>query len=326
MRLTGVVQAGAVVVVCAVSGCQLPLVQGAPTPAQSVTAALRELETARSVRMQGELTRGDRHYAVNLSSDDAGNVDGLVLPDRAPEVMVAGSSQRLLLKSEPYFLQMWGVVTGTRWVVAPDDPISGLVRTLTKRDELVKALRDAIGTDLEQKPGTDPDGTRTITYTGTRSGVSLIVPASGPPRPLHIATVPAHPLGNNLSDVGLRLMEYGKAVAPEMPAKYADMADRNTLPVNIVVDPAGAFSWDACDRAGCTMSRSVRNDGGRESTASATATFTVTRDSAGVQVLGSCTVTVPPLWNRQTTRVSCRAAFDSTGSYWGKVTIDNPIG
>lgn len=326
MRLLRPALASAVLVVLAmVAACQLPLVGGPSeqTPAQGVAAALHALETAHSVRMQGSFTFGDSHFTVNLSMDDESDVDGFILPDRASQVMVVGNSQHLLLKGASHFLQAWSVVTGVRWVQAPDDPLSGLVRTLLKRGELVKAVREAVGSDLERESGKEPDGTRTIRYTGKTSGVSLTVPAAGAPLPLRLVTVPAHPLADNLSDVSLGLVEYGKQVVPEMPQAFVDMADRNTLPVDIVADPNVGFTWDSCDTRGCTMSRGVRNDGGKDGTANVT--FTVTRDGAGAQVLATCKVAVPVLANRETTRVGCRANFDPYPSYWGRATIENPL-
>jgi hypothetical protein len=324
--LSGALRTAAVLALSAsVIDCQLPggIGASAPTPAQSAAAALRALQAARSVRMQGELTYADTHYTINLSMDSSSNVDGFVSPDRAAAVMVTGTAQRLLLKGAPHFLQVWSVVTGVRWVLAPDDPLNALVRTLMKRSEFVKALQDAIGTDVESETGREPEGTRTIKFSGRRSGVEVTIPAAGQPLPLRVVTPPAHALADGLSDVSLGLIEYGKPVATEMPDKYVDMGNRDTLPVHVVVDPAATFSWDACDSAGCTVSDGVRNDGGRDGTA--TATFTISRDSAATQVLTTCTVTIPVLANKQTTRIACHASYDTVGQHWGKMTITNPL-
>jgi hypothetical protein len=326
MRLPPALRGAAVVALSAsVLGCQLPFGIGAsaPTPVQSAADALRALQAARSVRMQGELTYADTHYTINLAMDSASNVDGFVSPERVATADVTGTAQRLLLRGASHFLQVWNVVTGARWVLAPDDPVNPLVRTVMNRSELGRSVRDAIGTDVGSETGKEPEGTRTITYTGRRSGVEVTIPASGQPLPLRLITPPGHALADGLSDLSLSLVDYGKPVPTETPDRYVDLANRDTLPVHIVVDPASAFSWDDCDSRGCTVSDGVRNDGGKDGTA--TATFTVSRDSAATQVLTTCTVTIPALGNAQTTRIGCRASYNTVGQYWGRVMIDNPL-
>lgn len=307
-------------------GCQLPFGIGAsaPAPTQLAAAALGALQAAPSVRMQGQLTHAGTRYTINLAMDSNSNVDGFVSPDNAATADVTGTAHRLLLRGAAHFLQVWNVVTGARWVLVPDDSVIPLIRTLMNRSELVKALRDAIGSDVDSAAGREPGGARTITLTGRRSGVEVTIPAAGQSRPLRVITPPGHALADGLSDLSLGLVDYGERVATEMPDRYVDMANRDTLPVHVVVDPASAFSWDSCDSRGCTVSDGVRNDGGTDG-GTATATFTISRDSAFTQVLTTCTLAIPALANGQTAKIGCRANYANVGQYWGKVTIDNPL-
>lgn len=323
MGLARAIRTAGALAVLTGAACQLPAIGGGstpPTPAQTVTTALHGFETAWSVRVQGDITFGDDRYTINLSIDRSANVDGLVVPGKAGPLSVAGTSRGLLLRGARYFQDVRKVYTGTRWVLAPDDAVSSLVGLVQDRATFAKVVRDAIGGDLGREQGKEPDGTKTVTFVGTHSGVRLTIPAAGTPLPLRLITPPGHPLSNGVADMSLSMAEYGKTVAPPEPDKFVNMADRDTLPVDVVVD--GKFSWDDCDSGGCTMSEDVRNTGGRDGTA--TATFNVSTDTAGKQIVASCSVTIPVLGNGQTTRVGCRANYDRSVEHWGSISITNP--
>lgn len=323
MRLGRAIRTAGALVALTGAACQLPAVGGAspPTPVQTVATALRGFETAWSVRVQGDITFGNDRYTVNLSIDRSSNVDGLVLPGKAGALSVAGTSRGVLLRGARYFQDVEKVYTGTRWVLAPDDVVSSLVRLVQDRTAFTKAVRDALGSDLESEQGKEPDGTKTVTFVGTRSGVRLTIPAAGTPLPLRLITPPGRPLSNGVADMSLGMTEYGKTVAPPEPDKFVSLSDRDTLPVDVVVD--GKFSWDDCDTSGCAMSEDVRNTGGRDG--AATATFNVSSDSAGKQIVATCSVPVPILGNGQTTRVGCRANYDRSVEHWGSLSITNPL-
>lgn len=323
MRLQRAIRTAGVLVAMTSAACQAPAIGGSspPTPAQTVATALHGFETAWSVRVQGDITFADDRYTLNLSIDRSSNVDGLVLPGKSGPLSVAGTSRGLLLRGARYFQDVEKVYTGTRWVLAPDDVVSSLVRLIQDRAAFARVVRDAIGGDLGSEQGKEPDGTKTVTFVGAGSGVRLTIATAGTPVPLRLITPPGRPLSNGAADLALSMAEYGKTVAPPEPDTFVELADRDTLPVDVLVN--GGFSWDACDAGGCTMSEEVRNTGGRDGTA--TATFNVSTDSAGKQIVASCSVQVPVLGNGQTTRVACHANYDRSVEHWGYVSITNPL-
>ena len=312
VRVGGACGALAVLVAATTGGCALP--GASQSPGRVLSDSLRAFTSAHSVNIKGTVTQDTTKYIVNLSTDDHSNVDAYIVIDGAG-INVRQVAGKLFFTSAAYF-QSQGAMTGGRWVLAPHDNLALLVGKLANRPELASALLAAAG-DVKQEEGPSMDGRKTIKLTG--AGMTVLVSGQGSGRPLQITTGPGHLLSNKLSDVHFDLSAYDQPVNVQAPTAFADLSDPNTLPVRVTVTN-DSFSFDSCDRSGCTLSAVVRNDGGKDGTA--TVNFHIKRSG---QEIGSCQVAVPVLGNRETRKVGCRINYAETGTVTGTVSVSNPV-
>lgn len=291
------------------ASCAGPI--GGPSPAQESIDAVHAFESARMVHMEGQVKQVALAYGVNLSMD-GDDVDGTVVVQDVP-VLVQRVGGKLFFRSNQYF-EPQGLVTSTRWVLAPNDNLAGVVHKLIDRSDLAKALLAVGGGNVERKDGPVIQGQKTDELVG--SALNVFVPTSGRQRPLRIQTASGHELRNQLRDVELDL-SYGRPAHVEVPSKYVDPSDRNTLPVRFVVVP-DTFDFESCDTRGCSLSTQVRNAGGRDGLA--TATFRVRQNGKEV---ASCIADIAVVGSGEATKVGCRTNYDRRLETSANVTINN---
>jgi len=265
------------------------------------------------VHLSGQVTDGDTVYSINLASD-ADQVNGGVDVKDVP-VLVEKVGGKLFFRGGAYFASQ-GSATGERWVLAPGDLLTNVVNKLINRSDLARALRKAAGDSVQRKSGPVIAGKQSDELAG--SGVSVFVASAGTGPPLRFQSAGGTELSDHFSNLKLDL-DYTKPVHLDMPAKFVDLNDRNTLPVHFV-DVPGTISFDSCTTQGCTLSVQVRNTGGLDG--AATVTFIVKRQ--GTQ-LGSCIADIKTVGPNQVTSASCHISFDDTVSVTAYLTVNNLV-
>ena len=307
------------VLVCAaacMAACALPGSSQVPTPSQVLGTRLAAFAAAKTVTMVGHVSFGGVTYPVSLRVDDHGQASGSLGLDRVlVSALITGG--RTFLRGAEYY-NAHGLATGGQWVLERDGSVVNLLAKLTDRKALTTALLAAAGSGVEQGPGADVGGVKTVKL--ATPDVSVTVPAAGGP-PTRIVTGVDTQLSDGFSDVQLDLSEYGKVAGIAAPDAFLDRAQPDTLPASYVavIAPDTPFNFDECDRSGCTLSASFHNLGGK--VGSATATFYVSR---GGTTLASCDVAIPAAAHDAVVRTGCRVTFANDSPFTGNVKIRNP--
>jgi hypothetical protein len=307
------------VLVCAaacMAACALPGSTQAPTAAQVLAARMAAFAAAKTVTMVGHVSFGGVTYPVSLRVDDHGQASGSVGLDRAlVGALLAGG--RTFLRDAGYY-SSHGLATGGQWVLESDGTVVNLLAKLADRKGLVAALVAAAGSGVVQGPGADAGGVKTVKLASP--DVSVTVPAAGGP-PTRVVTGVDTQLAGGFSDVQLDLSDYGVAASIAAPDAFLDRSQPDTWPASYVrvTGPDTPFSYDGCDRSGCTLSASFHNLGGK--VGSATATFYVSREGT---TLGSCDVPIPAAAHDAVVRTGCRVTFTYDARFTGNAQVHNP--
>ena len=304
--------------IAAAAACSLPL-PGGQSPAQMLSRALTTLRDSPSVKISGSAGRLDVNYGVVLSEERGGDASGAVT-DGLYMVNVRRLNGKIYLSGADFFQQMQQLHVGARWVTGGSDPVSQLVAALDDRSALVSALATLAGGTVSAVAGPQVDGGSSTWLVG--DGISVLVGERDPTRPLRLITVSGRMVGDQFSDLVLQVESTGVKVSRDLFPSVVDLADPNTLPMNVVVVP-GSFRYESCDGGGCTITSVVRDDGGKDGSASAT--FTVSHSG---QQVGSCLAAIPALANKETAKVGCRVNYPRstiTDIVVGHVTVSNPV-
>jgi hypothetical protein len=284
-----------------------------------LSRALTTLRDAPAVKISGAVRHVDVSYGVQLSEDRGGSASGAV-DDGRYLVAVRRLNGKVYLSGGDFFQQFQQLRVGTRWVTGGSDAVSELVAALVDRSALVSALATLTGGTVSAAPGPQVDGGSTTWLVG--EGVWVMVGERDPTRPLRLITLPGRAVAGQFSNLVLQVETTGVTIDRQLFPSVVDLADPNTLPIYVVAVP-GSFRYESCDSGGCTITSDVRNDGGRDGTASAT--FTVSHSG---QQVGICLVNVPALANKETVKVGCRVNYPrSTISdiVVGHVSVSNSL-
>jgi hypothetical protein len=303
--------------VVALGACSLPF-GGGPTPANMLSRALSTLRDSPSFKISGSLHRLNVSYGVVLSEDNRGGASGWVT-DGLYTIAVRRLDGRVLLSDQDFFQQFLQLRVGRLWVTEQSDPVSQLVTALADRSAVVSALSALAGGAVSAAAGPHVGGGTTTWLVG--EDVSVLIGDRDPTRPLGLTTTPGRTLAGELSDLALQFDGYGVPLNRDVAPGVVDLADPNTLPINVVKVP-DSFQFESCDGGGCTLSQVVRNDGGRNGHASAT--FTVSQSGKEV---GRCLADVPALGNNEAVKVACRLNYPRTAGVdsIGGVSILNSL-
>ena len=305
MRWKGIVLLGCLMLgACAAPGSASP----SPTPRQVLEARMRAFVAARSVSMAGHVTLSGKVYRLTLQTDDAGQVAGTVDVDQASASVVLAGGRAF--RND-----------GRRWALDRSEAVPGVLTRLADRRALASAVLAAAGTDVAQRRTNDPSGAPALKLTG--SEFSAFVPVAGSGPPTRLVTGVDSPLADGLAALELDLSAYGEPAHIAAPDPFYDPNDMSALPPSFAfvytADGPTTWSWDNCDRSGCTVSAAFVNNGGRAGTS--TATFFISR---GGVTLTTCDVAIPLVDHGQSTRAGCRASFDNSTSVTGTVRVRNP--
>jgi hypothetical protein len=305
-----------VCVVACLAACALPGSSQGPTASQALAARLAAFAGARTVTMIGHVSYSDVNYPISLQVDDRGEASGTVELDHVLVATLLTAGKAYLRNSQYYAGHQ--LATGGQWVLETSGPVVDLLTKLADRKGLAAALRTAAGSDVSQRPGTAAGGVKTLRL-GTID-VTATVPAAGGP-PTRLVTGVDTPLSDGLAEVRLDLSDYGLAATIAAPQTFLDRSQPDTWPAfySPAIGPDTPFSWDDCDRSGCTLNSSFKNTGGK--VGSATATFYVVRAGA---TLASCVVAIPAASYNSIVRTGCRVNFVYDSPANANVQIHNP--
>ena len=283
-------------------------------------SSLQAFAQAKSVRMMGTVTYGADAYDVDLSVDSRKRAAGTVT-HAGDVVTVFKDGEQVFMKGQQYFGKRLKFPVFDRTVLFPADPVSGLVAQLADRPGLAAAVEKAAGGNVSSRGGS-ANGVKTTTLAAPQ--VTVQVPQGTTKPPVQLDTSPATNLGGNLTQLHLKLGEYGATpVLPgSVPDTYVNSADPATWPPYFVyVDPPNLASSN-CDSSGCTWTSGFTNRGGK-GPGTASAHFFV---KLGDKEVAGCDAPLPPAGNEETVSASCRVSYDRTqgGNYVGTVLIRNP--
>jgi hypothetical protein len=307
------------VLVCAAActaACALPGSSQAPTPAQMLSGRLAAFAAAKSVTMSGHVVFDKETYRVSLLVDDRGQASG-TLGYGPFLVATLRAGGRTFLRSTDYYNSL-SLATADQWVLEADSHLLQLLTRLIDRKALAAALLAAAGPGVQQVASPDAGGVKMLRLASP--DLSTTTPAAGGP-PVRVVTGVDTALSDGLSDVQLDLSDYGKPPGIAAPDSFLDRAQPDSWPAHYtaVIGPDTPFSWEPCDRSGCTLTASFKNWGGR--VGSATATFYV---SLAGTTMGTCDVPIPVSGNGATVRAGCRVSFDFSQRVSGNVEVHNP--
>jgi hypothetical protein len=298
------------------AACGLPGQSQAPSPSQMLATRLAAFAAAKTVVMAGHVSFRGVSYPVSLQLDDQGQASGSV---ELEHILVSATfvGGHAFLQNSAYYTAH-SLATANQWVLEREGVVVDLLTRLADRKGLAAALRAAAGSDVRQGSGADAAGVKTTKLETT--DVSATVPASGGP-PSRVVTGLDTQLSDGFSDVLLDLSDYGKPAGIAAPSAFLDRAQPDTWPAyyTAVIAPDTPFSFEPCDRSGCTLSASFKNFGGKVGTA--TATFYVTVSG---NLLGTCDVPIPATSNGTLVRAGCRISYDNSQSVSGNVKVRNP--
>lgn len=305
-----------VCVVACLAACALPGSSQGPTGSQVLATRLAAFVAAKTVTMVGRVSYSDVNYPVSLQVDDRGEASGTVELDH---ILVGAllTGGKAYLQNKQYYAGHQ-LATGGQWVLETSGPVVDVLTKLTDRKGLAAALRTAAGSDVSQRPSAAAGGVKALRL--ETIDVSATVPATGGP-PSRLVTGVDTPLSDGLAEVRLDLSDYGLAATATAPQTFLDRGQPDTWPAfySEATGPDTPFSWDNCDRNGCTLNASFKNTGGK--VGSATVTFYVVRAGA---TLASCDVAIPQASYNSIVRTGCRVNFVYDTPASANVQIHNP--
>ena len=282
-------------------------------------SSLQAFAHASSVHMTGTVTYGADAYDVDLAVDSRKRAAGTVT-HAGDVVTVYKEGDQVFMKGKDYFGKRLKFPVFDRSVLFPADPVSGLVVQLADRPGLAAAVEKAAGGNVSSKGGS-ADGVKTTTLASPQ--VTVQVPQGTTRPPLQLDTSPATNLGGSLTQLHLKLGEYGTPVTGTAPDAYVNSADPTTWPPYFVY-VADTFAFQNCDNNGCTLAAAFTNNGGK-GPGSASVHFLVKKADNDAEIAG-CDAALPATDSGASATVSCRVVYDRSqgGRFSGTEVLHNP--
>jgi hypothetical protein len=263
---------------------------GATSPEELLHGARRAYLAAGSYHLTAAFARGGKHYRLDVAvqrpdARGTSEVDGLQV-----DLLVVGG--RTYRRGQDFFRQTSGEKTaklvGDNWVLQPDLDLQSFLDP-----HLLDDLQGA-------HPGIKSAGS--VSQHGYRAekliqGHRSLYVASRSPGYLVRVEDPHGELLPGASDLEIDFFDYGAPVAIASPPGFVDLSDPSTQPARFVV---AAVQSSDCDRSGCTLKATLRNEGGAGASA---AEFSV---EDGGAVIDSCRVAVAATAHKASQDISCR--------------------
>jgi hypothetical protein len=284
------------------AACSLPWQQPTRSSEQLLHDARGSYFSATTYHMTATFTKGGTHYRLDLQvhRPDATGTDQV--GDLKVELIVAGG--KTYRRGREFFRQAvsekMAKLVGDSWVLDADLDLVSLVSP-NLFDDL-----NSSRAKLTQAGGPVLHGYRTEKLSHGRT--SMYISSHGKAYPIRVEDQQGD-LVPGTTDLQIDFYEYGGDVTVVAPSSYVDLQDPATLPA--FFQALGVTQVpDQCDRSGCTLKATLRNDGRAGTT---TAEFSA--DFNGAQI-GSCTAEVPETAYQASVETSCRIATAEWTTWW----------
>ncbi len=315
-----------IVVIAALSGCNLPVGLDLPTTRSLETGATGTLAAADSFEITGSYSEGSNSWSIDLqvSRPDAEYVT-VTTPDLKLEAIILGN--KTYFRGQQFLsAHMGSDLLSRSFVKAAGDGwwkgSAGQVPHLTDLTNGNAFRSTFLGQAVTQRTDhVSIDGVDAVDLSGARGEV--FITAQAPYRVLRVR-LKHGVVVDGIRDADLRFVNYNHDFQISAPTNVIDFSNLTTLPpiyTVVSVDTSGCGSP-------CVVSALLKNLGGLVGArAPSTITFAMT-DTASRQVLGSCQArVVPDVAYNATTTVTCsidNVTAQSTNAATVTATPDNP--
>jgi hypothetical protein len=295
------VLAAALAAVMCLAACSLPWQQSTRSSEQLLHDAREAYFSAATYHMTATFTKGSTRYRLDLQvhRPDATGTDQV--GDLKVELIVVGG--KTYRRGREFFRQTVNEkiakLVGDSWVLDSELDLMTLVSPNLFDD--LKAAK----AKLNQGGGPVLHGYHTEKLSHGRT--SMYISSQGKAFPVRVEDQQGD-LVPGTTNLQIDFYEYGGAVTVTAPSSYVDLQDPSTLPPffqALELKPPSN-----CDRTGCTMAATLRNDG---RTGTTTAEFSA--DFNG-NVIANCTAEVPETAYKVNTETSCRIATADWTTWW----------
>jgi hypothetical protein len=315
-----------VVVIAALSGCDLPVGLDLPTTRSLETGATGSLSAADSFEITGSYSEGSNQWSIDLqlSRPDSEYVT-VTTPDLKLEAIILGTNT--YFRGQQFLSAHMGSDLVSRSFVkaAGDGWWKGSAGQIPHLADLTdgSAFRSTfLGQAVTQRTDhVSVDGIDAVDLSGARGEV--FITAQAPYRVLRVR-LKHGVVVDGIRDADLRFVNYNHDFQISPPTSVIDFSNLTTLPpiyTVVSVDTSGCGSP-------CVVSALLKNLGGLVGArAPSTITFAMT-DTASRQVLGSCQArVVPDVPYNATTTVTCsidNVSTQASNAATVTATPDNP--
>jgi hypothetical protein len=315
-----------VVVIAALSGCDLPVGLDLPTTRSLETGATGSLSAADSFEITGSYSEGSNQWSIDLqlSRPDSEYVT-VTTPDLKLEAIILGTNT--YFRGQQFLSAHMGSDLVSRSFVkaAGDGWWMGSAGQIPHLADLTdgSAFRSTfLGQAVTQRTDhVSVDGIDAVDLSGARGEV--FITAQAPYRVLRVR-LKHGVVVDGIRDADLRFVKYNHDFRISAPTNVIDFSNLTTLPpiyTVVSVDTSGCGSP-------CVVSALLKNLGGLVGARTpSTITFAMT-DTASRQVLGSCQArVVPDVPYNATTTVTCsidNVSAQASNAATVTATPDNP--
>lgn len=315
-----------VVVIAALSGCDLPVGLDLPTTRSLETGAIGSLSAADSFEITGSYSEGSNQWSIDLqlSRPDAEHVT-VTTPDLKLEAIILGNNT--YFRGQQFLsAHMGSDLVSRSFVKAAGDGwwkgSAGQIPHLTDLTDGNAFRSTFLGPAVTQRTDhVSVDGIDAVDLSGARAEV--FITAQAPYRVLRVR-LKHGVVVDGIRDADLRFVNYNHAFQISPPTGVIDFSNLTTLPpiyTVVSVDTSGCGSP-------CVVSALLKNLGGLVGArAPSTITFAMT-DTASRQMLGSCQArVVPDVAYNATTTVTCsidNVTAQTSNAATVTATPDNP--
>jgi len=315
-----------VVVIAALSGCDLPVGLGLPTTRSLETGATGTLAAADSFEITGSYSEGGNQWSIDLqlSRPDSEYVT-VTTPDLKLEAIILGNNT--YFRGQQFLSAHMGTdlvsrsfvkAAGNGWWKGSAGQVPHLADLTDGNAFRSTFLGQAVTQRIDH---VSVDGIDAVDLSGARGEV--FITAQAPYRVLRVR-LKHGVVVDGIRDADLRFVNYNHDFQISAPTNVIDFSNLTTLPpiyTVVSVDTSGCGSP-------CVVSALIKNLGGLVGArAPSTITFAMT-DTASRQVLGSCQArVVPDVAYNATTTVTCsidNVTAQSSNAATVTATPDNP--
>ena len=315
-----------VVVIAALSGCDLPVGLDLPTTRSLETGAIGSLSAADSFEITGSYSEGSNQWSIDLqlSRPDAEHVT-VTTPDLKLEAIILGNNT--YFRGQQFLsAHMGSDLVSRSFVKAAGDGwwkgSAGQIPHLTDLTDGNAFKSTFLGPAVTQRTDhVSVDGIDAVDLSGARAEV--FITAQAPYRVLRVR-LKHGVVVDGIRDADFRFVNYNHDFQISAPTNVIDFSNLTTLPpiyTVVSVDTSGCGSP-------CVVSALLKNLGGLVGArAPSTITFAMT-DTASRQMLGSCQArVVPDVAYNATTTVTCsidNVTAQTSNAATVTATPDNP--